>query len=151
MATAKKNLYLTSEVDLPSGEKPTRPTDPLPTRRVGPGILSELEISDAEIKTLPRGVVRPATADEIEGAESRATTAEARRVAADQEAERQAAEIERNNEKAQVAADLEREKADALSKIDAQHETERTKESAAAVTELNKVQGIAPAKPAPKK
>lgn len=76
MATAKKNLYLLSEVDLPTGEKAEQPGDPKPTRRVGPGVLSELDISDEEVASLPRGVVRAATADEIEAAEQRAAAAE---------------------------------------------------------------------------
>jgi hypothetical protein len=104
MATAKKNLYLTSEVDIPTGEKQEK-GEMKPLKRVGPGILSELDITDAEIKTLPRGVVRAATADEIEAAEQRADTEERRALLAEQSGEVAALRAKQADELAATAPD----------------------------------------------
>ena len=69
MADSKnKYLYLMSEVDVPTGEKPEK-GEPRPTKRVGPGIVANLDLTQAQIDKLPRGVVRKATADEIQAAE----------------------------------------------------------------------------------
>lgn len=146
MATAKKNLYLASEVDLPSGGKPEKPGDPKPTKRVGPGILSELELSDEEIKGLPRSVIRPATADEIENAEQRAKAAEARKVLTDAEQERRDAEIERENERKAVIAAAEKAKAEDVAKLDEAHAADRAKAAESTTTKLNEAQGTASTK-----
>lgn len=60
MPESKRHLYVRSEVDLPGN------------KRVGPGVLAELDITDDQAKSLPKSVLRAATADEIEAAEQRA-------------------------------------------------------------------------------
>jgi hypothetical protein len=105
MPSSKKNLYLASEVHLPTGEKAARPGDPLPIRSVGPGVLSELDISDAEIKKLPRSVIRAATADEIEAAELREAGQERQKLLAEQADEMAALRAKQADELAGAPAD----------------------------------------------
>jgi hypothetical protein len=142
MATEKKNLFLAHEVHVLSGEKPEKPGDPLPIKTVKPGLLSEVGLSDKEIKSLPRGTIRPATADEIEGGEQRARAAEARELAAQQQQEQRDAEIERQNERRAVERETEEEKRERLAKLEAQQEKDRVAEQKKAADELNKAQGI---------
>lgn len=146
MPSKKEYLYLTTQVDLPSGEKPDKPGDPLPLKRVGPGLLSEMDITDAQIKTLPRGVVRAATADEIEAGDTRATAAETRRIAEEAAAEQREAEIARANEKAAVAKQFEASRDEELRSIDEAHDADRAKAAEKTTAALNEAQGIEAAK-----
>jgi hypothetical protein len=142
MPTSKKYLYLASEVHVPTGEKPQKPGDPLPIKSVGPGVLADLDLSDAEIKTIPRSLIRPASADEIEAAENSATAAETRRIAAEAAEEQRNAEILRANEKRAIEKEADRDKAEALTALDETHAEDREKEQQRLAQELNKAQGI---------
>lgn len=146
MPTKREHLYLTTEVDVLAGGKPEKPGDPLPVKRVGPGLLSEVEdLTEAHIKKLPRGVVRPATADEIEAGQQRALSAKVREVAAQTAEEQRGNEIERENETKKAVADAERAKAKEVAALEAEHETARAKERERAAKEINEAAGIKPA------
>lgn len=110
--STSKYLYLMAEVDVPTGEKPRKEDDPKPTRRVGPGLLSKLDLSQKEIESLPRGIVRKATADEIEAADSDDTGAETRA-----EIEQLKAEQEREMVALQGKLSAERSEAEAAGKL----------------------------------
>lgn len=146
MPSEKKNLFLTTEVDVPTGEKPEKPGDPIPTRRVGPGLLSELDIPDTALKKLQsgraRGVIRPATADEIEAGEQRARVTKAREIAQQSEDEASASEIERRNERLVLARKLEQERSEQLAALDEKHNAARAEEREEAVDALNDAAGI---------
>lgn len=146
MPRKKENLYLTSQVDIPTGEKAERPGDPLPVRRVGPGLLSEMEITDEQAEGLPRGLVRPATADEIEAGQNRATAAETRRIALEAEEEQRNAEVLRQNERKAAEQEAEKAKAEKLAEIDATHEADRAAAAEKTTADLNEAQGIEAAK-----
>lgn len=74
MSNKREYQFLTAEVHVPTGAIPARETDPLPVRSVGPGVLSELDLSDDEVAALPQNVIRPATAAEIEAAQTKAAS-----------------------------------------------------------------------------
>src|SRR4051812_38432292 len=122
MPSEKKNLYLAHQVDVPTGAKAEKPGEPIPLKRVGPGLLSEVDLTDKEIKSLPRGAVRAATADEIEAGEQRARNAVTRDLQAQQLQEQQDAETERQNERRAVERETEEEKRERLAKLEAQQE-----------------------------
>lgn len=105
MATKKTHLYLASEVDIPTGKAPAQRGDPKPTKRVGPGLLSDLDITDEEIKSLPRGVLRNATVDEIEAAERREAADERKVLVAEQADELAALRTKQADELAATTAD----------------------------------------------
>lgn len=146
MPSDKKNLYLTTEVDVPTGEKPEKPGDPTPTKRVGPGLLSEMNLSDGDIKKLQsgraRGVIRPATADEIETGEQRAKAKAAADIAAQSEEEASAAEIDRRNERLLAVRKLDEERNEQLAAIDAKHDEARIEEREQAASDLNDAAGV---------
>lgn len=141
MAKGKEYLYLASQVDIPTGEKPDRPGDPPPIKRVGPGLLSELDISDKEIERLPRGVVRNATADEIEAGASRATAAKAAQVAAEQREQEESQRIEQENERRALETKLQQERDEQLRELEEKQDTERAKQREAAAEEINAATG----------
>jgi hypothetical protein len=151
MPTGKKYQYLATEIDVPTGEKPARAGDPKPVKRFGPGLLSELGLSDKDVENLPRGVIRPATADEIEAADNRAATAEARQIAEEAALQRRNDEIEHANERRAIEREADQKKAEELSKLEDQRAEERAKEDQKLSAELNKAQGIAPQKSTAKK
>lgn len=142
MPKKKENLYLTSQVDVLTGDEAKKDTDPKPTRRVGPGLLSEMDLTDEQVEKLPRGTVRPATADEIEAGQNRATAAETKRIAQEAERERRDAEVLRQNERQGAEQEAEKAKAEKLAEIDATHEVDRAAAAEKTTAELNEAQGI---------
>lgn len=141
MATEKGHLFLTVEVDVPTGGKPEKAGDPIPLKKVGPGLLSDLDITDAEVKKLPRGSVRDATADEIEASKNRVTGAKAAEIAEAAREEETAARSAEENERRAIEAELEAEKQDRLRELAEKHEKERTAAREKATEELNKTTG----------
>jgi hypothetical protein len=133
----RKYKFLTAQVDVPTGKKAERAGDPLPTKRVGPGLLSELDITDEQASKLPRQLVRSATADEIQAADNAAAARKARDVAATAQLDASDAEIERRTERANVEAELNRERDARLAEIDKKHEAERAETAERTADQLN--------------
>ena len=141
MATKREHQFLSVEVDLPTGKKPDREGDPIPTRRVGPGLLSELEISDEEVKKLPRGVVRDATVAEMEAAENTAISRKAREAAAAAAEEERGRLFAAENERRALERQLEDEKRQKLSELADRQAEEAAESREAAAEEINKAAG----------
>jgi hypothetical protein len=143
MADDKKYKYLTAQVDVPiGGDAPPsaagQPANPKPTKRVGPGLLSELDLTDEQIEKLPRGVVRSATADEIRAGDTAAQTKASREIQQRALADQRDASIETQTERQRIIDDFERQKNEALAKFDAQSEQERAEAASRTTEELNK-------------
>lgn len=148
MADDRKYKYLSAQVDVPTGKEapPTAagaPPNPKPTKRVGPGLLSELDLSDEQIAQLPRSVIRSATADEIRAGDVAAQAKAARDIQQRAAADQRDASIETQTERQRIIDDFERQKNEALATFDADQDKQRTDAAARTTEELNKAQSDA--------
>lgn len=139
----RKYKYLSAAVDVPTGDEAPpaaagQPNNPKPVRRVGPGLLSELDLTDEQIEKLPRGMIRSATADEIRAGDQAAQRKKATEIQRRATLDQRDATIETQTERQRIIDDFERQKNEALAKFDDQAEKDRADAANKTTDELNK-------------
>lgn len=98
MAESKKYLYLPHDVDVVRGKGEDRRTVRIP----GGQMLQDADLTDAEVKSLPPGSTRRASADEMERADQARDAAAARAASETAAAQAENLRIQQGDERAEL-------------------------------------------------